>query len=110
MDRSRTANILRKYAAGSNAGSGALGNGISGTEMMVLDMGDSPPYFGNTADFGVLPEGLIDDSEMLFMNGFEPLRLKIPMSKSSSESERTREKHYMQTSWLSEENRVIDDH
>ena len=89
--------MLRKYATGSNAGSGALGKGRSGTEMMVLDMGDSPPYFGNTADFGVLPEGLIVDAEVLATEGFEPLRLKIPMLKPSFADESTRKAHYMHT-------------
>ena len=81
LDRSRTACILCKYAAGSSAGSGGLGSDISGTEMMVLDKEEIPSWLGNTADFGVLPVGLIWESELFVVDSFEPLRLKIPISK-----------------------------
>ena len=74
--------MLRKYAAGSSAGSGALGSGISGTVMMVLAMGDIPSYFRNTADFGVLPDGLVGELELFIVEIFEPLRLKMPIFES----------------------------
>ena len=49
--------------------------------MMVLDMGDIPPYFGKTADLGVLPDGLVGESEVDVIDGFESLRLKKPILK-----------------------------
>ena len=102
--------MLRKYAAGSKAGSGALGKGISGTEMIVLDMGDIPPYFGKTADFGVLPGGLVGDSEVLIIDGFESLRLKMPMLKTFYEDmTMSSEERHMQSTRTSEEQQTIDD-
>lgn len=56
LERSRTAWMLRRYAAGSNAGSGGLAIGSSGIE----DGGPVPLYLGDLRDVCDVRALLID--------------------------------------------------
>jgi len=77
LDRSRTAWILRRYEAGSNAGSGGLAMGSSGIEAG----GPLPLYPGDLSDvFDV--RALLTETKDSFssLSEFLELRLKSPMS------------------------------
>lgn len=91
FDRSLTAYMLRRYAAGSSAGSGAFGKTTSGIDGCGGDL-NTEPLFLNTEPLVVLEDCgrlrlkpalevrlLVEDIEAPSIDAFEPLREKEPL-------------------------------
>jgi len=71
--------MLRRYAAGSKAGSGAFGRGTSGTGLSVFAIEAPLVDFGKAGDFRE-PFEWLDCASLGEIAGLELLRVKRPMS------------------------------